>query len=917
MDIFSSGDFVTLLMLALLYIAIKSTLEIKRLNILLKALDEKLSVFISSKQAPLSLKESELSESDSIATHPQCSKSLEDTKTLAENLSESSDAFLKPRFDIEPMPTILAKDILAPEIDQKEIADSETDQTSLEAKELPSEKSQAIPTFTQRISAHLEKNWLVWIGGLALVFGIGYLGQFVGNRVEFSPGTRVVLASLLSLFFVGIGEWLHRQIQVKRWNVIDIPNKNYIPATFVAAGMTGVYLNIVFTTISYQFFSNAMALSLMALTGLFCLLLSRRFGSLMAVLGLIGGYTAPLWASGVLENVYALMTYISVVTAAALYTQQQIKISWLPACIASGHIGWLGIMSFSVEQEHIALWALLFYPLSTYLLVVVPHQGWTLRTWHKTKAMLPWYHPAGVAALIGLLFIMMAFLIPTTTITPFILTFVPLSMLVLPAIRYGYSSRAAQLSSIVATIIFVFAFYSYLLPKHSPISVELALIGLWTLVLMLRAYWQFRASYRSVFSYFLVVSCTAVMMILTLVLTDSLFPNEFWKVGLASLVGCIGLTWLAQVESRLKTDLIISTHVVLFVLNYLCFDNAVFIALLAVQITVMTIQSMHQRPLVKNTVMIKAAVSFLLVRVSFIPFIVSWQEGVFSKEWMALANCLPAILILGYLLKIMRKKKMLLGDWFEGAFIHLIAILVLLQTQYWLTGSFIVFDKITFTSVSFWLLEALTLTGIYGYRCRFSQSMRHFYQLYSYALLVLAAVCLVLLNTYYMPLLFETVSASAMPIFNGLALGWLVPGIGLLFLAKQGLLPKDIPVRWIYWLGGSLTAFWVAMSIRQFWQNTTMVLTAQMGMAEWLTYSVALIFAGTIWTYLGVIRRSTHHKNYGLIIIGIAITKVFLFDMSYLDGLWRAASFLGLGLALIGLGWLFQTLKTQVPFSRK
>ena len=36
------------------------------------------------------------------------------------------------------------------------------------------------------------------------------------------------------------------------------------------------------------------------------------------------------------------------------------------------------------------------------------------------------------------------------------------------------------------------------------------------------------------------------------------------------------------------------------------------------------------------------------------------------------------------------------------------------------------------------------------------------------------------------------------------------------------------------------------------------------------------------------------------------VLKAFLIDMANLEGLYRALSFLGLGLSLVGIGWLFQ-----------
>ena len=42
--------------------------------------------------------------------------------------------------------------------------------------------------------------------------------------------------------------------------------------------------------------------------------------------------------------------------------------------------------------------------------------------------------------------------------------------------------------------------------------------------------------------------------------------------------------------------------------------------------------------------------------------------------------------------------------------------------------------------------------------------------------------------------------------------------------------------------------------------------------------------------------------------ITLTIAKVFLVDMSGLAGIWRALSFIGLGLVLVGIGYLYQRL---------
>ncbi|NJL09091.1 MAG: DUF2339 domain-containing protein, partial [Methylacidiphilales bacterium] len=52
--------------------------------------------------------------------------------------------------------------------------------------------------------------------------------------------------------------------------------------------------------------------------------------------------------------------------------------------------------------------------------------------------------------------------------------------------------------------------------------------------------------------------------------------------------------------------------------------------------------------------------------------------------------------------------------------------------------------------------------------------------------------------------------------------------------------------------------------------------------------------------------RSARAASAGL--ITLAVLKVFLSDMADLEGMLRALSFIGLGVVLVGIGWLYQRL---------
>ena len=75
---------------------------------------------------------------------------------------------------------------------------------------------------------------------------------------------------------------------------------------------------------------------------------------------------------------------------------------------------------------------------------------------------------------------------------------------------------------------------------------------------------------------------------------------------------------------------------------------------------------------------------------------------------------------------------------------------------------------------------------------------------------------------------------------------------------------------------------------------------------EFYTYSVAWLALGGVSLFCGIWRDNLYIKRAAFILILATVGKVFLLDMSKLDGLLRAISFLGLGASLIALGFLFQ-----------
>jgi uncharacterized membrane protein len=100
---------------------------------------------------------------------------------------------------------------------------------------------------------------------------------------------------------------------------------------------------------------------------------------------------------------------------------------------------------------------------------------------------------------------------------------------------------------------------------------------------------------------------------------------------------------------------------------------------------------------------------------------------------------------------------------------------------------------------------------------------------------------------------------------------------------------------------------WITLQIRQFFHPDGMALSvAPIEAAElwgwsggWLAFGIGLMVQG-IRTGERLLRLTA------LGVMGLVCIKVFAIDMSGLTGLWRVLSFLGLGMALIGLGVVYR-----------
>jgi uncharacterized membrane protein len=143
-------------------------------------------------------------------------------------------------------------------------------------------------------------------------------------------------------------------------------------------------------------------------------------------------------------------------------------------------------------------------------------------------------------------------------------------------------------------------------------------------------------------------------------------------------------------------------------------------------------------------------------------------------------------------------------------------------------------------------------------------------------------------------------------IFNELLIAYLVVGILYIILGLQGK-SKRLPFynNSALTLGSVLLAVWVNLTIRHGFHPRSLTYGETTDF-EIYSYSIIWLVIGVGILATGMIFNKSILRKISIGILVLVVVKVFLFDMAGLEGIWRAASFIGLGVILIGIGLVYQ-----------
>lgn len=187
---------------------------------------------------------------------------------------------------------------------------------------------------------------LIWIGGIALAVAGVFLVRYSIEIGLVGPRVRMIMAALFGLALIGAGEVARR-----RTDLADDPR---IAQALVGAGIFVLYATTYGSLYLHQLISLGAASALMALITAAALGLALRHGAPTAVMGLAGGFVTPLLVGDPESGAVPLLAYLALLNAALFGIAYRRGWTWLAASAVLLSFLWTGYLLFGEPNDALA-----------------------------------------------------------------------------------------------------------------------------------------------------------------------------------------------------------------------------------------------------------------------------------------------------------------------------------------------------------------------------------------------------------------------------------------------------------------------------------------------------------------------------------------------------------------------------------
>ncbi len=791
----------------------------------------------------------------------------------------------------------------------------------------PRAPSQA-SVWMQRLTVWLAQNWFYAVSALSLALAGLFLVQYGVENGMLPPAARVAAALAFGAVLIGAGEYIRR-----RFGDDEDAATAYLPSVFSGAGIVSMFGGVLSARLLYDLIGPETALVGMVLVALIALVLGWFYGPLLAAVGVIGAFAAPFVVGGSSDDPTIFYFYFAIIVALGLGIDTLKRWAWVSvlSVVLAYVAGWLLVMgadqtiaAFIAYVCALALMALLIPARS-----LMPDHGGALV--HQTRKGARPIFPTLLAA--GCLAVTVVSLVMTAHggVAEFWLSVLALSALAAawtywsvgaPALQDQTLLPVAGLGAAVALVGLdhaqVVSDYLNTYTDATEARFPLAVSGLVAIGAALSLLTAWRSWRGGAFAPLWAAAAAVIAPGLAILIEVTWQPTQAigaypWALHAAALSLMMGVLAerFARMDgprARLRT-----AFFVLSALSGITFALVLILSLAAltaaIAVTVVMAAWLDRRfDLPQMGWFVAAGVATLGYRLVADPGLI-WAIDIGLFEMLlAYGSAFAAMLAGLWLLRLRiaegrRDEAALMLDSAAWSFGGILATLLVYRTiaaalsedsagSHWAMGLF----------ASIWFALALAQVQ----RMAGRRALRGVRAGLGTVFALIGLVALALGTILLSPLLSSWFSdVAGPPVINTLAPAYLAPALVLALGAwRIGTVPRLLRLAMAV-LAGALSVLWLFCVIRHFWQGPdAMELGRGMGQGELYSYTVALLVSGAVLFYQSMASGSALMRRAGLLVIGLAVAKVFVIDISGLGGLVRVFSLLVLGLSLAGLAWL-------------
>ncbi len=755
----------------------------------------------------------------------------------------------------------------------------------------------------------LKGNGLFWLGAFVLAIGGIFLAKYSIEAGLLPPSVRVIMGSIFGVLLVVAAETVNRYKE--KLNV----NTPYISAALASGGVITCFSMALVSFDFYQFITPNIAFALLAVISLVSTYLALRFGPVLAGIGIIGSYAVPALVSTGSNNVLALLLYVSFVSLSAVWVAEYVKQKWLWWQSFIGHFIWFAAAILIGNKAEFAI-ILAFAVMTLFLYVLTTLLGWRLsQTNVKALPLKLLLMPRREHVVILLALVLTAVHLTLYSESNHVVWASLLLSIVIMASAYRHSALDSW-----PYLMLAFGLYAYsLMPTVTdftdnlfPFSGRYLFIQLAVVVAMLFSlFMSIRFNGRNAYLLLLVTAPIALYGVsyITAPIEAETYLYPVWALEML-LIGALASIGAMRVKGRVEDNLRQVAYLILAnSMLSLCFtmllSASTLTVALAAQVASMSYLSWKYKVRIPDWIY-KLALLVVVTRLTFAPWLAGYKnESILSIHWTLVVY--PMVLaIIWFATKYNPSKQ--LNAWFMGVFMHVLALLVTTETSYMLIGKYPDFLNMSYQESILLAFNWLILAGVYLWRSQLTENMTRLYQVGGLILLAGSAIIHLDISLFNNPFIERHFVGTGL--INWTVLQWLLPALALSIIAIFKLVEERL-TSVLYAISAVFAVFFINGEIRNLFNDGYLFWVTPLKQAELYTYSIVWLIVSTVTIF--VAQHLNHKKfiNAGFIGLALVILKAFGVDMSHLEGLLRALSFIGLGLCLVGIGWLFQKMQEK------